>query len=374
MTRRDLWAVVLLTVLAAVLGGAMGARLAGAGPGSGGGGPNVGDDGPGGLAARQAEWTPGAAADGTVRAVERVGPAVVKVAVTRQALVDGLFFRVPAVQEGLGSGVIIDPDGFVLTNEHVVRDAADIRVLLRDGRDFRAELVGADPWTDLAVLRIDGRGLPAAELGRSAELRVGQPVIAIGNPFGLDFTVTTGVVSALQRNIPIDEERWLLNLVQTDAAINPGNSGGPLVDLEGRVVGINTAVLGVVEGFAAQGLGFAVPADLARQVARDIIQYGRPRRLGVLGITLTDAHRRVLEEEMDVPVPVAQGVLVYQIIPGSPAAEAGLRPLDIITHAAGRPVRTMDDLVATANAARPGQRLSLAILREGRRVDSWVQL
>ncbi|MFS8544462.1 MAG: S1C family serine protease, partial [Limnochordales bacterium] len=136
----------------------------------------------------------------------------------------------------------------------------------------------------------------------------------------------------------------------------------------------NTAVLGVVEGFAAQGLGFAVPADLARQVARDIIQYGRPRRLGVLGITLTDAHRRVLEEEMDVPVPVAQGVLVYQIIPGSPAAEAGLRPLDIITHAAGRPVRTMDDLVATANAARPGQRLSLAILREGRRVDSWVQL
>lgn len=375
--RPDWRALLVTALLAAVLGGFVGAGLAdthlqgerGA-PGGADGGAGIGR----GVEAQPAAFGQDPANTGAVTAVERVGPAVVKVAVTRQALVDALFFRMPAVEEGFGSGVIIDRDGYVLTNEHVVQGATDIRVMLRDGRDFPAELVGADPWTDLAVLRIQGDDLPVAELGRSADLRVGQPVIAIGNPFGLDFTVTTGVVSALQRTIPIDEERLLLNLVQTDAAINPGNSGGPLVDLAGRVVGINTAVLGVVQGFAAQGLGFAVPADMARQVARDIIQYGRPRRLGVLGITLTEAHRRLLEEELGVPVPVRAGVLVYQVIPGSPAALGGLRELDVITHAGDRPVGSMEELVEAANAAGPGQHLPLTVVREGRRLEARIRL
>ncbi|OUM98035.1 MAG: hypothetical protein BAA04_02225 [Firmicutes bacterium ZCTH02-B6] len=308
-----------------------------------------------------------------MQAVERVGPAVVKVAVTRQAFVDSLFFQAPVVEEGLGSGVIIDAGGYVLTNEHVVREATDVRVMLRDGRDFRAELVGADPWTDLAVLRIPGQNLPAAELGPSAPLRVGQTVIAIGNPFGLDFTVTTGVVSALQRTIPIDENRFLFQLLQTDAAINPGNSGGPLVDLAGRVVGINTAVLGSVEGFAAQGLGFAIPADMARQVARDIIAYGRPRRLGVLGTALTRAHRRVLEEELGVAAPEA-GVLVLQVIPDSPAASAGIRALDVIVEAGGQAVDSMEGLIAVTNETEPGARLELVVIREGRRFIAATRL
>ena len=377
MTRRDWRWVAVMTILAAVLGGTVGAWVVRAGPGAahGGNGPLSGTDGAEGrFQAQRADLVRDDGRDAAVQAVERVGPAVVKVAVTREAWLDTLFFRMPVVQEGFGSGVIIDADGYVLTNEHVVRNAGDIRVMLRDGREFAAALVGADPWTDLAVLRVDARDLPVAELGRSADLRVGQPVLAIGNPFGLDFTVTTGVVSALQRTIAVDQERLLLNLVQTDAAINPGNSGGPLVDLEGQVVGINTAVLGVVEGFAAQGLGFAVPADMARQVARDIIQYGRPRRLGVLGITLTDAHRRVLEEEIGIPVPADAGVLVYQVIPGSPAAEAGIRALDVVTHAGGQPVRTMEELVAAANQTRPGGQLPLTILREGRPVETRVRL
>jgi len=374
---RDWRQAAVLAVLTALLGGTVGAWLARAGPDAAreNGGSLSGTGGAGGrFQAQQADLVREDTRDATVRAVERVGPAVVKVAVTREAWTDTLFFRMPAVQEGFGSGVIIDPDGYVLTNEHVVQGATDIRVVLRDGREFAAALVGADPWTDLAVLRVDASSLPAAELGRSADLRVGQPVIAIGNPFGLDFTVTTGVVSALQRTIAVDEERLLLNLVQTDAAINPGNSGGPLVDLEGRVVGINTAVLGVVEGFAAQGLGFAVPADMARQVARDIIQYGRPRRLGVLGIALTEAHRRVLQDEMGIPVPTRTGVLVYQVIPDSPAAAAGIRALDVITHAAGQPVSTLEELIAAANETQPGELLPLRILREGRRVERRVRL
>jgi len=368
--RRDWRSVILAIVITAVVGGAVGARLAGARPGANG----EGGSGAGRFQAQGVELVRQEGGDAVVQAVDRVGPAVVKVAVTRQAFVDSLFFREPVTQQGLGSGVIIDADGYVLTNEHVVRDASEIRIMLRDGRDFRAELVGADPWTDLAVLRIPGRDLPVAELGPSEPLRVGQTVIAIGNPFGLDFTVTTGVVSALQRSIPIDEDRFLFNLVQTDAAINPGNSGGPLVDLNGRVVGINTAILANVEGVAAQGLGFAVPADMARQVARDIIAYGRPRRLGVLGTALTDAHRRVLEAELGVTVPVREGVLVLQVIPDSPADAAGVQELDVITAANGRTVDSMESLITVANETRPGERLELRIVRDGRRLTASARL
>jgi len=369
--RWDWRSVILAIVITAVLGGAVGARLAGARPGTNSG---EGGSGDGRFQAQGVELARQEGGDAVVQAVDRVGPAVVKVAVTRQAFLDSLLFSGPVIQEGLGSGVIIDADGYVLTNEHVVREASEIRVMLRDGRGFRAEIVGADPWTDLALLRIPGRDLPVAELGPSEPLRVGQTVIAIGNPFGLDFTVTTGVVSALQRSIPVDEDRFLFNLLQTDAAINPGNSGGPLVDLNGRVVGINTAILAGVEGVTAQGLGFAVPADMARQVARDIIAYGRPRRLGVLGTALTDAHRRVLEEELGVNVPVREGVLVLQVIPDSPADAAGVQPLDVITEAGGRAVDSMESLITAANEIRPGGRLELGIVRDGRRLTASVRL
>ncbi|MBO8142776.1 MAG: trypsin-like peptidase domain-containing protein [Firmicutes bacterium] len=367
MNPRDWRRVAIITVIAALLGGAAGARLQGAAL------RRDPDGSP--FEAQGVDWPlADAAGDGAVRAVERVGPAVVKVAVARRAFTDSLFFSIPGEEQGLGSGVIIDPDGFVLTNEHVVRDATGIRVMLQDGRQFPARLVGADPWTDLAVLAVDAAGLPAAELGRSAELQVGQPVIAIGNPFGLDFTVTTGVISALDRTISVGDGRMLLNLVQTDAAINPGNSGGPLVDWNGRVVGINTAVLGVVEGFAAQGLGFAVPADMARQVARDVIEYGRPIRLGVLGSTLTAAHRRVAEEELGLRIPVDQGVLVYDVLPGSPADGAGIRPMDVVVEAGGRAVAGMADLIAAANEAGPGSSLVMTVVREGRRLKLTARL
>ncbi len=359
--QRDWRGIVVVAVAAAILGGTVGALLAGAAPGAT--RPPEGGGTGSGLRAQGIDFTGGSTA---VEAVERVGPAVVKVAVTRDAFVDSLLGRAPAVQEGIGSGVIFDADGYVLTNEHVVQGATEIRVMLWDGRDFPAELIGADPWTDLAVLRVPGTDLPVAELGRTADIQVGQPVIAIGNPFGLGFTVTTGVVSALQRTIPVDENRILLNLVQTDAAINPGNSGGPLVDWQGRVVGINTAVLASVQGLAAQGIGFAVPADMAQQVAMDIIAYGRPRRLGVLGTALTQAHRRILEEELGTPAPDSEGVLVLAVIPDSPADVAGVQPLDVITHAAGRRVGAMEDLIAAANLAGPGEELELTIVREGR--------
>ena len=310
---------------------------------------------------------PARAGEGVVRAVQAVGAAVVKIAVTQQHFLDGLFGRVPVEESGLGSGVIVDAGGLILTNHHVVRDAREILVSLPDGRQFPGEVIGSFPEADLAVIRVEAENLPEARLGSSADLQVGEPVIAIGNPFGFDYTVTTGVVSALGRELALGErgEVVLTNLIQTDAAINPGNSGGPLVDSEGRVVGITTAVLRSVAGFEAQGLGFAIPIDDARRVAQEIVERGRPARLGILGGTLTPPVAAAIERATAEPLGVVSGVFVREVRAGSAADQAGLLPADVITAVDGRPVRSVTELAERVRAAGAGGRLRLTVVRRG---------
>ncbi len=284
-------------------------------------------------------------------AAETVGPAVVKIAVVGPRR--GRNQR----GEGLGSGVIFASDGRVLTNEHVVRNTSLARVTLPDGRSFQAGVEYADPSNDLAVLRIGALGLPVAELN-AGPLRVGQLVIAIGNPFGLSWTVTAGVVSALGRTLEAGPGLSLTDLIQMDTPVNPGNSGGPLVDAGGRVVGIATAVLPF-----ARGVGFAVPISKALDVLTRLeeIRRHQQRQLGVGGIpTAIDAdvlRRTGLTQQ--------HGVLVLEVVPNSPAARASLRVSDVIVEVEGRPVTSGEALANAANQSSAAH-LRLAFLREGK--------
>ncbi len=318
---------------------------------------------------------PGTVTDATqqavVRAVRETGAAVVKLAVQQRRVVDTFFGQVPIEEQGLGSGVIIDPRGYILTNNHVVEGAAAIDVFLPDGRHFEGQVVGREPLLDLAVLKVTGSNLPVAPLGRSATLEVGQTVIAIGNPLGFDYTVTTGVVSALGRDLALgaEGEVTLQNLIQTDAAINPGNSGGPLIDLNGRVVGINTAIVRQVGGVEAQGLGFAIPIDAAQAVVSQIIQHGRPARLGVVVGTLTPAVARAVEEMTGQRLGADRGVFVRRVEAGSPAARAGLRPADIIVSANGVAIESAQGLMEAVQRAGVGGKLRLTVVRGTRRLE-----
>lgn len=312
-----------------------------------------------------------------VDAVERIGSAIVKLSVRQVAFVDSLFGRTPTEEEGLGSGVIFDQNGLILTNHHVVRGADRIIVSLPDGRQFEGKVVGSFPESDLAVVRIPSDdNLPQAELGDSSTLLPGQQVIAIGNPFGFDYSVTTGIVSALGRELVTGgEDRVVLqNLVQTDAAINPGNSGGPLVDRNGRVVGINTAVVRSVQGFEAQGLGFAIPINDAVEVAKDIVRYGNPPRLGILGGTLTPSVARAIERSTGESLGATQGVFVREVFEGTPASKAGLEPTDIITHGDGRAITSVEELRAWVRNAGPEGTITLDVLRRGRSLKVMVPL
>lgn len=310
----------------------------------------------------------------TIQAVEAVGASVVKIYTTERVFVDSLFGRMAVEQEGIGSGIVIHEEGYILTNHHVVAGAESIRVFLPDGRDFAAELIGSDPWQDIAVVKVDGEGLPVAPLGRSADLRVGQSVIAIGNPFGLDYTVTRGVVSALDRTLQTGEDTGPLeNLIQTDAAINPGNSGGPLVDSRGRVVGVNTAVIRG-ESVAAEGLGFAVAIDTARSVAQEIIEHGGPVRLGIIGGMLTPERARAIEEATGIALPTEKGVFVVDVVPGTPAEQAKLRRADIIVEVDGRPVESPEALAERVRQKGRGARLQLTVVREGQVLEASVTL
>jgi len=303
--------------------------------------------------------------DAVIRAVERVGPAVVKLAVTHRGFLDGLFGRVPIEEQGVGSGVIVDSSGIILTNHHVVQGASSIEVALPDGRIFDGEVIGSYPLSDIAVVKIEGENLPQAEISGD-EPRVGQLVIAIGNPFGFDFSVTTGIVSAVGRELAVGEEGEVLsNLIQTDAAINPGNSGGPLVDRNGRVVGINTAVLRSVAGFEAQGLGFAIPIQDAKAVAQDILEGASPARLGILAGTLTPPVARAIERSTGVPLGTDRGVFVREVHEGSPAARAGLMPADVIVAVDGEAVASAGELRQRIRRAGSGAGLLLDVRRRG---------
>ena len=257
---------------------------------------------------------------------------------------------------GSGSGFIFTPDGFILTNSHVVQSARRVDVGLPDGRRFSAELVGQDPDTDLAVIRIDGPNLPCAVLGDSAKLRVGQLVVAIGNPYGFQYTVTAGVVSAMARSIRSASGRLVDNVIQTDAALNPGNSGGPLVNGRGEVIGVNTAIIR-----PAQGLCFAIPSNTATFVAGQLLRFGRVKRSYVgLGGQDVPLHRRIVRFHQ---LSGDGGVLVIQVEPGSPADRAGVRQGDIIIEFDGLPIEHMDELYRQLTEERVGKTAEMVVLR-----------
>jgi len=295
-----------------------------------------------------------------VGAVETVGPAVVSVGMARRAPEMWRRRGMPEMR-GAGSGVIITPDGYILTNSHVVNGADRIEIRLQDGRELQAAPVGDDPHSDLAVVRVQETGLPSAELGDSSALRVGQLVIAIGNPLGFQATVTTGVVSALGRTLRAQTGRLIENVIQTDAALNPGNSGGPLVDFRGRVIGINTAII-----YGSQGICFAIPSSTARWVVGQLIREGRVRRayLGVSGQTVRLERREVLEHGVASPT----AVRVMEVQPHTAAADAGLVPGDLITRAGETAIASADDLQRVLGRHPVGQPLGLEILRGGRRL------
>ena len=260
---------------------------------------------------------------------------------------------------GQGSGFIISKDGYILTNNHVVGDADKVTVKLQDGREFTAKTIGADVHSDVAVIKIDGKDLPMLELGDSDKLEVGEWVVAIGNPFGLSHTLTVGVVSAKGRSsVGITDYE---NFIQTDAAINPGNSGGPLVDLDGRVVGMNTAIFSRSGGY--MGIGFAIPINMAKAIKEQLIQTGSVTR-GYLGIVIQDLTPELAKS---FKLKNQQGILVAQVSEDSPADKAGLKQGDVIVAFAGKPVEKVGSFRNHVALRKPGSKENITVLRDGKR-------
>ena len=264
------------------------------------------------------------------------------------------------VETSLGSGVIMSDKGFILTNHHVIKGADAIQVSLQDGRMVQAKVVGSDPETDIAVLKIDLRKLPVITLGNSDDLRVGDVVLAIGNPFGVGQTVTMGIVSATGRNkLGINTFE---NFIQTDAAINPGNSGGALIDAEGKLVGINTAIFSRSGGY--QGIGFAIPTSLAENIMQDILQHGRPLRgwLGVEAQAITPQIAKTLELD------ISEGVVVVGVMRDGPAHRAGMQPGDVIVSIDGKKITGAREALLAISNRKPGSRVQIGVLRHGKQL------
>ena len=302
-----------------------------------------------------------------VQVVERVRPAVVNltarqvVTVHRRSVFDDLFpeFAPPGPEvytsQSLGSGVLISPEGLIVTNEHVIGGAAEIRVRFADGKSMEAEVIGSDADADLAVLRVPAKGRPHLPLAEQDDSMIGETVIAIGNPLGLESTVTVGVLSARDRTVTSPStHRVYTDFLQTDASINPGNSGGALVDLDGRLVGINTAIIG-----DAQGIGFAIPAKRVRRVVNDLLRYGhvQPAWLGMFVKTRGEIPRRTRGEN--------EGVEVTDVFPGSPAAVAGLARGAAVLTGNGKPITGRDDYATLLAQLAPGDRVTLEVTDRG---------
>jgi S1-C subfamily serine protease len=291
-----------------------------------------------------------------IKVVDTVGPAVVSISVGKQAS-----NREPD-KTGAGSGVVFAPDGYILTNDHVVRDTNRLTATLADGTSLDATLVGTDPATDLAVIRANASGLQYSTLGESTSLRVGQLVIAIGNPFGFQSTVSTGVISALGRALRSQEGRLIENIIQHTAPLNPGNSGGPLVDSRGRVVGINTAII-----VMAQGIGFSIPANTARWVVSQLLTLGRVRR-GHLGVV---ARSRQLDRRLVRFHELAKesAIEVISVEPHSPAKQASIYKGDLIVALNGQDVESVDDLHRFLAKWSPGDTVTLTVIRGKERLN-----
>lgn len=326
-----------------------------------------------------AATSPDAASMGFAPVLKPLLPAVVSITSSRIVKVpQNQFFNDPFFQqffgrqfqgaprqqreEGLGSGVIISPDGYILTNNHVIDKATEIRVILPDRRQFPGKLVGTDPKTDIAVVRIEATGLPTVTLGDSSKLQVGDYAFAIGNPFGVGETATMGIVSATGRN-GLDIEDYE-DFIQTDAAINPGNSGGALINARGEVIGINTAILSGNSG-GNQGIGFAIPIDMAKYVMDQILKHGKVVR-GYIGVGIQELTPDLAKA---FNVPAEKGALVGSVEPNSPGAKAGLQRGDVITEIAGQPVTGPNELRLKVGTMTPGTTVHLNVLRNGETRD-----
>jgi S1-C subfamily serine protease len=316
--------------------------------------------------------------------VDQVGPAVVRIEATRTStrrsmppMFDDPFFReffgdrVPTqprqrVEQGTGSGFIISPNGRIMTNAHVVAGSTSVKVVLKDNRSFQGKVIGADSVTDVAVIQIQASNLPTVSIGNSETLKPGEWAIAIGNPLGLDNTVTQGIISATGRSsgqVGVPDKR--VDFIQTDAAINPGNSGGPLLNARGQVIGMNTAIIR-----GAQGLGFAIPIARAQQIANQIITTGKAEHayLGIRMVNVTPALRQQInnDPDSDIKLSVDQGVLIAGVVNNSPAAEAGLRPGDVIGKLNGKVVADSKAVQKIVEATRVGGSLQMEINRGGK--------
>jgi serine protease Do len=323
---------------------------------------------------------PSAALPDFSQLVAQNGPAVVNISVTASVKTSAMpelgispddpmydFFKrfmgpqamAPQQQEthGIGSGFIVSPDGIVLTNAHVVQNASEVIVKLTDRREFKAKVIGTDPQTDVAVLKIDAQDLPTVKLGKAANVRVGEWVVAIGSPFGFENTVTSGIISAKSRALP---DGSYVPFLQTDVAVNPGNSGGPLFNMKGEVIGINSQIYSRSGGY--QGLSFAIPIDTAVNVKDQIVQNGKVER-GRLGVTIQEVNQALAGS---FGLPRAAGALVASVEHGSPAAKAGLKTGDVVTKINGKDIVTSLDLSSRIGAMKPGTTANLEVYRNGK--------